>query len=107
MDWRKNLLKTPIIGDITKRIVSRQVDREAKSIANHFTDFLQPQVATTPLLRDEVFKIRHDVYCEELAFEEIKPEGKEQDEFDDQSIFSMIKHKPTNTYTSCVRIVYI
>ncbi len=56
-------------------------------------------------LRDEVFRIRHNVYCEELAFEKVKDEGKEQDEFDAQSIFSMIKHKPSNTYTSCVRVV--
>jgi len=105
MSWQKTLLNTPIIGDITKRIVSMRVNHEAKSIADHFTEFLQPEVATTEQLRDEVFKIRHNVYCEELAFEEVKEEGKEQDEFDCQSLFSMIKHKPTNTYTSCVRIV--
>ena len=93
MGWRKTLLNTPVIGDITKRIVSMKVDHEAKGIAHHFTEFLQPEVATTDELRDEVFKIRHNVYCEELAFEAIKEEGKEQDEFDPQSLFSLIKHK--------------
>ncbi len=105
MSWQKTLLNTPIIGDITKRVVSMKVNYDAKSIAEHFTEFLQPEVATTEQLRDEVFKIRHNVYCEELAFEEVKEEGKEQDEFDNQSIFSMIKHKPSDIYTSCVRIV--
>lgn len=105
MSWSKKLLNTPVVGDVTKKLVSMKVNHDAKSIAEHFTRFLAPEVATTPELRDEVFRIRHNVYCEELAFEQIKEEGKEKDEFDDQSIFSMIKHKPTNVYTSCVRVV--
>ncbi|RHW76874.1 PEP-CTERM/exosortase system-associated acyltransferase [Colwellia sp. RSH04] len=105
MNWNKRLLKTPVLGDITKKIVSIKASREAHSIADHFTQFLQPQIATSEQLRSEVFKIRHNVYCEELAFEKIQANGEEKDEFDDQSIFSLIKHKPTDTYTSCVRLV--
>lgn len=105
MSWSKKLLDAPVIGQITKRIASMKVNHDAMNIAEHFTQFLKPEVAITDELRDEVFRIRHNVYCEELAFEKIKEEGKEQDEFDAQSIFSMIKHKPSNTYTSCVRVV--
>ena len=105
MDWSKKLLNAPVIGGITKRIASMKVNHDAMNIAEHFTQFLQPEFAITDELRDEVFRIRHNVYCEELAFEKVKAEGKEQDEFDAQSIFSMIKHKPSNTYTSCVRVV--
>lgn len=105
MGWTKKLLNTPVVGDVTKKLVSMKVNHDAKSIAEHFTKFLQPEFANTQALRDQVFKIRHNVYCEELAFEEIKEEGKEKDEFDDQSIFTMIKHKPSNVYTSCVRVV--
>lgn len=94
-----------MIGDFTKRIASMKVNHDAMNIAEHFTQFLKPEVANTNELRDEVYRIRHNVYCEELAFEKVKAEGKEQDEFDPQSIFSMIKHKPSNTYTSCVRVV--
>lgn len=105
MNWSKKLLDAPVIGSITKRIASRKVNNDALNIAEHFTQFLKPEVAINDALRDEVFRIRHNVYCEELAFEKVKDGGKEQDEFDGQSIFSMIKHKPTNTYTSCVRVV--
>jgi N-acyl amino acid synthase of PEP-CTERM/exosortase system len=105
MSWSKKLLNAPVIGNVTKRIASIKVNHDAMNIAEHFTQFLKPEVAISDELRDEVFRIRHNVYCEELAFEKVKDEGKEQDEFDAQSIFSMIKHKPTNTYTSCVRVV--
>jgi N-acyl amino acid synthase of PEP-CTERM/exosortase system len=105
MSWNKRILNTPVLGDMVKKVASFKVDHDAKNIAEHFTQFLQPEVATTDELRDEVFKIRHNVYCEELAFEQVKDERKEQDEFDPQSIFAMIKHKPSNNYTGCVRIV--
>lgn len=105
MSWSKKLLDAPVIGQITKRIASMKVNHDAMNIAEHFTQFLKPEVAINDSLRNEVFRIRHNVYCEELAFEKVKDEGMEQDEFDAQSIFSMIKHKPSDTYTSCVRLV--
>jgi len=107
MNWSKRLLNTPIIGDITKKIVSMKANNEASNIADHFTQFLEPQVAVSNALKEEAFKIRHNVYCEELAYESVKEGGQEKDEFDDQSIFSLIKHKPSNTFTSCVRVVKI
>lgn len=107
MNWNKRLLNTPIIGDITKKLASMKVSHDANNIAEHFTKFLEPQIAVNKKLQEEAFKIRHTVYCEELAFEEIKEGGQEKDEFDKQSIFSLIKHKPTNNYTSCVRLVQI
>jgi N-acyl amino acid synthase of PEP-CTERM/exosortase system len=105
MNWNKRILNTPIIGGITKKIGSMKASREAHNIADHFTQFLQPQVADCQELREEAFKIRHNVYCEELAFEEVRSNGQESDEFDDHSIFSLIKHKPSNSFTSCVRLV--
>ncbi len=105
MSWNKRLLETPIIGDITKKIVSAKASREAHSISDHFTQFLQPHVAIDQALKEEAFKIRHNVYCEELAFEDVRDNGQETDEFDHQSLFSLIKHKPSETFTSCVRLV--
>jgi N-acyl amino acid synthase of PEP-CTERM/exosortase system len=105
MNWNKRLLETPIIGDITKKIASAKISREANNISAHFHEFLQPHIAVNQSLREEVFKIRHKVYCEELALEEVRENGQETDEFDEQSIFSLIQHIPTKTFTSCIRLV--
>lgn len=105
MNWSNKLLNTPIIGGVVKKIASMKVNSDAMSISDHFTKFLQPEIAINQTLKDEVFRIRHNVYCEELALEAIKEGGQERDEFDPQSIFALIKHKPTNIYTSCVRLV--
>jgi len=105
MSLTTKILNTPIVGDLARKAISMKASSTASDIASHFTQFLQPQVASTPALREEVFRIRHNVYCEELAFEETNKVGQEKDDFDEHSIFSMIKHKPTNNYTSCVRLV--
>lgn len=105
MNWGKKILNAPIIGGVTKKVASMKANSDAQNIASHFTQFLQPVFADTPELREEVFKIRHNVYCEELGFEPIRYDGMETDEFDRQSIFAMIKHRPSENFASCVRIV--
>ncbi|MFT5756784.1 MAG: N-acyl amino acid synthase of PEP-CTERM/exosortase system [Alteromonadaceae bacterium] len=105
MSWSKKLLDTPVIGGVAKKIVSMKVNSDAMSIAEHFTKFLQPEFASNHELTEEVYRIRHNVYCDELAFLDKHEDGREHDEFDPQSLFALIKHKPTDVYTSCVRIV--
>ncbi len=105
MNWSKKLLNTSVIGDAANRIVSMKVNSDSMSIAEHFTTFLQPEFVSTHDLTEEVYKIRHNVYCDELAFLDKHEDGREHDEFDHQSLFALIKHKPTDVYTSCVRIV--
>jgi len=82
------------------------IDSEANNITKHFTQFLKPKYVSTDPLRREVFKIRHNVYCEELALESTSDDGLELDEFDVHSIFALVQHKPTDKYTGCVRIVH-
>ena len=105
MNWNKRFLDTPIFGNIIKRIVSAKASKKANSIAKHFNQFLHPHVAVNQQLKEEVFKIRHKVYCEELAFEAISENGQEIDEFDKQSWFLLIEHIPSKTFTSCIRLV--
>lgn len=105
MSWSKKIFNAPLIGNVTKKIASIKVSHDAQNISQHFIQFLQPEIAKTPHLIAEVHKIRHQVYCDELAFLPTSPDGLEKDEFDKHSIFSLIKHKPSDTYTSCVRVV--
>ncbi len=105
MSWRKKLLNTPIIGDVTKKIVSVKVNKDANNIAEHFITFLQPKIANTEAMLTEVHKIRHQVYCDELSFLPCTNDKLEKDSFDKHSIFSLIKHIPSDQYTSCVRLV--
>lgn len=54
---------------------------------------------------EKVFRIRHQVYCEELGFEPHRADQLEQDEFDKNAIHCLLLHKPSQTYVGCVRLV--
>lgn len=98
-------MDTPIIGDAARKVASIKANSEAHSIADHFTQYLEPELALTPKSREEVFQIRHNVYCDELNFLPTHQSGLETDSFDAHSELALIKHKPSNIYTGCIRVV--
>lgn len=77
------------------------------SITQHFNKYFQLIVASTPELKEEVFRIRYQVYCEELKFEPVEnfPDGLERDADDDRSIHYLLRHRPTGQNVGCVRVV--
>ncbi|MCU4675567.1 PEP-CTERM/exosortase system-associated acyltransferase [Catenovulum sp. 2E275] len=96
----------PIIGPIIKKAMKYFVNREVDSIATHFSQFLIPRLAYTQEMQNEVFKIRHNVYCDELSFLEKHTSGLETDGFDSHSLHCAIEHKPTQSFAGTVRLVY-
>ncbi len=102
---KRKLIHLPGINYLIRKVISFKASREANEIAHHFDEYLKPLIAHEPELRDEVHRIRHHVYCEELAFEPPRPDGKEQDDFDPYSIFCVIEHKASHNYAGCVRVV--
>ena len=79
--------------------------KEANYISSHFSSYLVPVIANSDSLREEVYKIRHGVYCEELGFEPVKESGMELDDFDKFSVHCLIKHSRSSTFAGTVRIV--
>ncbi len=105
MNVIKTLSKKPIIGAVIKKAVKIVFDFNAMRIANHFSEFLTPKVASSEYLRNSAFNIRHQVYCEELKFEEEKENKLEKDEFDDQSVHCVIQHIKSHKFAGTVRLV--
>lgn len=106
MNLIKKLASKPIIGPIIKRLIRFEANRQAVTIANHFSDFLTPVVAKNDELRNKAYEIRHNVYCEELNFEPLKDDKLEVDDFDAHSFHCLIRHISTGRYAGTVRIVY-
>jgi N-acyl amino acid synthase of PEP-CTERM/exosortase system len=61
--------------------------------------------ATTAELRNEVFNIRHKVYCEELAFEPVRPDARERDEHDDHAEQILIRTVQDRVAVGCARLI--
>lgn len=61
--------------------------------------------ATTDELRNCCFRIRHDVYCRELKFEPVRPDGLETDAFDARSLHCLLRAKESGQLIGCIRLI--
>lgn len=63
--------------------------------------------ASTPALKEECFRLRHQVYCVERQFESAlsNPPGLERDVYDERSDHSLLFHRPTGIAIGTVRLV--
>lgn len=76
------------------------------NLGHGFRKYFEIHPALDHSLREEVFRVRHEVYCEELGYEPVRPDRRETDEYDDQSLHCLMRtsvepHHPVG----CTRIV--
>ena len=72
-----------------------------------YHEFFSINMADTDELRKEVFRLRYDVYCRELGWEDPSnfPDGLERDVYDDVSRHCLLTHQRTGLYAGTVRMV--
>jgi N-acyl amino acid synthase of PEP-CTERM/exosortase system len=77
-------------------------------ISEQFCEQFQLQIANTLDLKKEVYRIRYEVYSQELNYEppEKFPDGLEMDRYDERSIHCLLQHRASGIYAGCVRIVF-
>jgi len=75
------------------------------NLGKAFKQYFEIVPALSDALRDEVYRIRHQVYCEELAFEPQQPDRRERDEYDAHSLHLLIRGVRTGEFIGCTRIV--
>ncbi len=58
-------------------------------------------------LRDEVFRLRYQVYCVENPFEDPanNPDGLEHDSYDERGIHCLLRHKRSHAWAGAVRLI--
>lgn len=101
----RTLADKPIIGGVVKKAMASLASNDAKTISRHFSQYLKPQIASTNGLKHDVYKLRHQVYCEELHFEEIKENYEECDDFDKRSIHCFVRHLSSSKLAGTVRLI--
>jgi N-acyl amino acid synthase of PEP-CTERM/exosortase system len=72
-----------------------------------YHDYFQLIPANTEELKKEVYRIRYDVYCRELGWEDAddNPGEMEIDQYDQWSHHCLLLHKPSQRFAGCVRLV--
>ena len=79
----------------------------ANELVDSFSEYFEIVPARSKALRDTVFRIRYQVYAEELGWEEQSacPAGMETDRYDAHSLHCLLRHKPSAEFIGCVRLV--
>lgn len=92
--------------DSKKNIKQPSADSPTQlSISENFHQYFRIRFASSKELRHEAFRIRYQVYCEELGWEEKRPERLETDEFDDFAYHCLLEHTASKSFAGCVRVV--
>lgn len=106
--------KPTLMGNLSRKVNGTKLGklikgykqlREANYISSHFGTYLTPIMASNHDMRNSAFQIRHNVYCEELKFEPLAPDGLEIDEFDQYSRHCLIRHLNSGSLAGTVRTV--
>ena len=75
------------------------------NLGEAFKKYFEVVPALTPELRDEVFRIRHIVFCEELKFEPERADRRETDEYDVHSLHSLLRNVVNGEFVGCTRLI--
>jgi len=78
---------------------------ELINLRRGFLKYFRYVPALTPELRQEVYRIRHNVYCEDLKFEKERENGQETDSYDSHSVYGLVQSASTNEYVGCARLI--
>jgi N-acyl amino acid synthase of PEP-CTERM/exosortase system len=78
---------------------------ETLDLVQAYQQYFEIVPAYTEALKDEVYQIRHKVYCEDLAFEPQRPDRREHDAYDAQSLHLLIRSVRSGQFIGCTRIV--
>lgn len=105
MKHLKRLQSIPVIGGLVNKAIGTLASSDAATISKHFSQFLRPELANTTALKQEVYRLRHDVYCSELKFEDEQPTKMECDDFDTHSVHCFVRHVSSNRMAGTVRLI--
>ena len=76
------------------------------SLGEGFRKYFKVEPAFNDELRNAVYGIRHEVYCEELGFEPVRPDRRETDDYDRHSLHCLLRSSTNSaTLVGCNRLV--
>lgn len=82
---------------------------DPQSSAHDLGEAFRQVFELTPALdeasRNEVYRIRHDVYCRDLGWEPIREDGQEKDEFDRHSFHCLLRRRGSGEPVGCTRLI--
>jgi N-acyl amino acid synthase of PEP-CTERM/exosortase system len=75
------------------------------NLAVGFRKYFTAVPALTDALKHSAYRIRHDVYCRDLGYEPVRPDGIETDAEDAHSMQCLLRSNADGIYIGCIRLV--
>ena len=100
MECRRSIKMTAAV-----KIIEHEKNKD--SLTENFLKYFSVELATTPALKESVFKIRYRVDCEEFGYEPADhfPDKCEKDTYDDHALHCLITHISSGIPAGCVRLI--
>lgn len=76
-----------------------------RDLGEGFKQLFELTPALDEASREEVYRIRHDVYCRDLGWEPEREDGRETDEFDRHSFHCLLRRRGTGEPVGCTRLI--
>jgi N-acyl amino acid synthase of PEP-CTERM/exosortase system len=70
-----------------------------------FSKYFEILLAINDSEKAAAFRIRHSVYCEDLAWEAIRTDGMETDEYDAHALHCLVRSRASGDFIGCVRLI--
>lgn len=97
---------TKPITTINKTVDTIKKAKEARELADHFCTYFQASVAKQEDELHKCFRIRHQVYCEEMSYLPKSDNSLETDAADAHSLHCTLQHQYSKHFAGTVRLVY-
>lgn len=111
LEWRLLYWEETVVGG-SAHVHEQTVPEETTllpsdrlDLGNTFKQYFEIVPAFSDTLKDEVYRVRHQVYCEDLKFEPMRLDRRETDEHDSNSLHLLIRSVKTGEFVGCTRIV--
>lgn len=77
----------------------------SRNLGESFNEYFELLPALDEATRNEVYRIRHEVYCRDLGWEALREDGMETDEFDASAVHCLLRHRHTGEPVGCTRLI--
>lgn len=78
---------------------------EVDIISRYFSRYLKLQIAHSEELKQQIYNLRHQVYCEELQYEPVNAAQLECDDFDMRAVHCVVQHLGSNKLAGTLRLI--
>lgn len=81
------------------------LETSISNLGDKFQQWFELVPAFDAATLDQVFRLRHEVYCRDLGWEPVREDGRESDEFDRHSFHCLLRSRDTGVAVGCTRLI--